>query len=412
MARPTNELPVKFSRIKAGKKYWSARYQGREIALGPDGSPQVAQRWATLLHQVAQSPGAVLRSDAVLIPEIFALYRNSPDYRSYRDADERFRRALILLTNADPLQYPGGPDYTELEVTQFTPPLFKAWRRWLAKLATPSGSLRYSKATVQKLCRMVLQVFSWGVTEGLLDGNTVASLREVLKLSLDAKPNQKGRPANPDHLAKILPHLPEGLRVAVQVQRLTASRPSEVLAITPGAILRTGIVEVPGFGQCDLGVAGLWVMPLTQHKNASKGKHRTIWFPRPAQELLAPLLAGEPNKPIFSPSADMQLRSRQRRAARKSKVTPSQLRRDAERKRVLGEQWTSHAYSLALKRASVKAGVPAVTAYQIRHLGKNELTRAHGIEVARLLLGHEKTDTTDLYGGRDYQLLANAINGE
>lgn len=409
MARPVSELPVKFSRIKAGKKYWSARYQGREIALGPDGSPQVAQRWASLLHQIAQSPGVALRSDAILIPEIFALYRSSPDYRSYRDADERFRRALVLLTNADPDQYPGGPDYTELEVTQFTPPLFKAWRRWLARLTTPRGGLRYSNDTVQKLCRMVIQVFSWGVTEGLLDGHLVASLREVLKLSLDAKPNQKGRPANPDHLAAILPHLPEGLRVAVQVQRLTAARPSEVLAITPAAILRSGVVEVPGFGQCNLDAAGLWVMPLAHHKNASKGKHRTIWFPRAAQDLLTPLLAGEPNKPIFSPSADMQARSRRRRAARDSKLTPSQLRRDAERSRVLSDRWTSHAYSATLKRASIKAQVPPITAYQIRHLGKNELTRAHGIEVARLLLGHEKTDTTDLYGGRDYQLLADAI---
>ena len=309
------------------------------------------------------------------------------------------------------LQYPGGPDYTELEVTQFTPPLFKAWRRWLAKLTTPAGELRYSKATVQKLCRMVLQVLSWGVTEGLLDGHQVASLREVLKLPIEAKPNQKGKPASPDHLAKILPHLPEGLRVAVQVQRLTAARPSELLAITPASILRMGVVDVPGFGTCDLAAAGLWVMPMVSHKNASKGKHRAIWFPRAAQELLAPLLTGEPTKPIFSPLADVVARNRKKREARKSKLTPSQLRRDAGRKLAFAEQWTSHAYSLALKRASVKAGVPPITAYQIRHLGKNELTRAHGIEVARLLLGHEKTDTTDLYGGRDYQLLADAMSG-
>lgn len=38
---------------------------------------------------------------------------------------------------------------------------------------------------------------------------------------------------------------------------------------------------------------------------------------------------------------------------------------------------------------------------QLRHAAKNRIERAHGLEAARLLLGHSHASTTEMYGQRD-----------
>lgn len=415
MARPTNELPVKFSRMKAGKKYWSARFMGREITLGPDGSPQVAQRWASLLHQIASSPGRAfpLRGNAVLLPELFAKYLASDESPTARDSRRWIEVALITLTSSDTDAFPGGPDYTELEASELSAAMFKAWRKWLANVAA-GGQQRYTRDSVRKAAAAVVNCYSWGSTEGLVEQGVVAALREVQAVPVPgAKLGRKRHPVCPDLVAATLPYLGPTAAAAVQILLLTGARPNEVLTLTPSDIIQSGVHRVPGFGQCDLDTTGLWCAVRSQHKNASKGKGRVVWFPEAAQKILLPLLDRPPSAALFSPAEDQIARAEARRRNRKSKVTPSQVSRaKPDPARRPGAVWTPHALAKSIAAACRRAGTEKWTPYQLRHTAKNTFTRKYGTEAARLLLGHEKTDTTDLYGGRDYQLLANAINGE
>jgi integrase len=412
MSRPTHDTPTKFSRSIKGKTYWYWRFRGQTGSLGPASDPsRVDAAWVTVLHRAADSPtGAVFAADAVLLVELLAQYRASADFPASPDAAERLERAAILLTAQNQTLYPGGPDYTELEASELTAPAFKAWRRWLVSLRS-GDEKRYSGTVISRLSRSVVAAYTWGVSEGIVKPDVVAALREVCRVPLvGAKSGAKRSPANPAHLEAVIPHLPVSLQAVVQLQRITASRPAELLALTPGSVLRAGVADVPGFGRIDLGE--LWVLPLTDHKNTGKGKYRAIWFFAEAQAILAPWLEGDPEAPVFSPRAEQAARFELRRASRKSKVQPSQVnRRVAKPKRAPGQVWTSHAYNNALKRACRKAGVPILTPYQIRHLGKNELTRRYGVEVARVMMGHEKTSTTDLYGGKDFELVKQAAGG-
>jgi integrase len=252
-------------------------------------------------------------------------------------------------------------------------------------------------------------------------------------------------PVDPAHVAATLPLLGRHVRAMVELQQLTGMRPGEVC--------RLKLAEVDRSGE-------LWFYRPVKHKTAHRGKPRVIPFGPRAQALLVSFLRGDHPPPdgfahldlsdptarlvmadayqkagrerdaallrdtarpvalvggcvvdpvltVFSPFYAREDRFRAMRAARKSKVPPSQRnRRKAKPARLPAVAYSAHTFSVAIAKGAKKAGVPHWHPNRLRHTFATEIRKAHGLEAAQVLLGHAKANVTEVYAERDLSLAA------
>lgn len=106
---------------------------------------------------------------------------------------------------------------------------------------------------------------------------------------------------------------------------------------------------------------------------------------------------------LFCPRDVVEEMQARRRAARKTKRTPSEQvrRRTANPKAKVGLRYTRRSYRQAIVRACQKAGVPEWSPLQLRHTAATVIRAKYGIEAAQLILGHARADVTQVYAERD-----------
>jgi integrase len=173
----------------------------------------------------------------------------------------------------------------------------------------------------------------------------------------------------------------------IELQRFTGMRPGEVVLMRNGDIDRTGSV---------------WLYRPLHHKTEHHGHERVIAIGPRAQQVLTPWLQDDSDAPFFSPREAMKRKRAEMRAKRKTKVQPSQRnRRKKNPKRQPKEQYTTHSFCYAVRRACEKAGVPVWHPHQIRHTRATELRERYGLDAARVILGHRSPRITETYAKLD-----------
>ena len=141
-----------------------------------------------------------------------------------------------------------------------------------------------------------------------------------------------------------------------------------------------------------------------------------------AQAILAPFMFRGDDAFLFSPAEAEKWRHEEARANRKTRVQPSQQKRNEDRrlrqrKRPPSDQYDVATYRRAIKRAvgrinearraeSTAAGVdpvlmPAWHPHQLRHNAATNLRKQFGAEMARIILGHHSLKMTEVYAERD-----------
>jgi integrase len=259
---------------------------------------------------------------------------------------------------------------------------------------------RFCRGTVNEYTRRIVAVFTWGTGEEYVNASTADALKTV-------KPLPEGYPGTFDNeerddvpddvVRRTLPFLPPMLAAMIQVQRMTGCRPSEIFNMKAGEIDKKSDPE-------------LWLYRLPRHKTEKKTKRKkVIPLGKPEQELIAPYLEGKTGKAaVFQPRTAMQERSAEKRANRKSKLTPSQIARDAEQAKKdpkYKDFYDKDSYRRAVTFAIIKANrqlsedeqIPHWTPYQMRHTAATMLELEADIEDAQILLDHESVDTTKRY---------------
>ncbi len=174
----------------------------------------------------------------------------------------------------------------------------------------------------------------------------------------------------------------------VEMQRLTGCRPGEAMAMRA----------------IDLNMSGpIWTYTPHRHKNLHRGLDRVIFLGPQAQEIVKPFLNTSLESYLFSPKRWMEEKHADRAAKRVSKRTPSQLKRKrkAKPKRAPAERYNRASYLVAIVRACEKANVPAWSPLQLRHLAATAIRAKYGVEASRVILGHTKIATTEIYAERD-----------
>ena len=253
---------------------------------------------------------------------------------------------------------------------------------------------RLARRTINSRVQRIRRLFRWAVAEELAPVQVWESLRTLLPLQRGRTTARETEPIHPvpaDLLQRTLPLLPPTLRVMVLIQLLTGMRPNEVVQMRAADIERNGL-------------NGCWIFMPRSHKTEHKSKSRRVVLGVRAQELVAPLFGDDPDALLFTPTRSEQERKATRREQRRSKLTPSQVARDARNReqprRHLRESWTSATYLRAIYYACDQARIERWSPGRLRHNFQDAAERACGLEAASKALGHSNLGTTEHYRNR------------
>lgn len=405
--------------------------EGRKRYLGIYGSPEAeAERlriWTEYVagKRIQLAPGEPM-TVAILV------------HRFLLDAKETYvkhGRPTKTVNHFKVLVRPLVRLYGRTPVDQFTPSCLKAVRKYLLENGyrrkrhdgTFGPQRFYCREKINERIYQIRQIFKWGVESEIVPETTWRALTAVssLKIGRTTAHEMPDVKAVRDWVVDAtLPLLPPVVGDIVRLQRLTGMRPGEVIAMRPCDIYRSDDdfpdgYDFPPFGD-------LWVYIPEEHKTEHYGKIRFAFLGAQCQELLAPYMTAKgptPESYLFSPQDSMRLFQMEKRAARKTRVQPSQVSRaKPERKCKPGLKYTTDSYRQAVQRAverynkreALKATtegrkpklLPMWFPNQLRHAKATEVRAIGGAEAAQVVLGHSRLQTTEVYAEK---VIAKAI---
>jgi integrase len=236
----------------------------------------------------------------------------------------------------------------------------------------------------------IKRVFRWAGEQGLCEPSVYHGLQCVIGLRFGKSEAEESKPVKPVPQAfvdAVLPHVAPQVAAMIRLQQLTGMRPGEAVQ------MRTIDLETTG---------RVWQYRPMHHKTQHFGREREIYLGPLAQEIIKPWLRPNLEEYLFNPHEAREARFRQMRAKRQTKVQPSQVcRKQRKPKKIPGNRWTESSYRRAIQSACIKAGVPVWYPNQLRHNSATNLRREHGIELARIILGHSTAFTTEIYAEAD-----------
>jgi len=290
-------------------------------------------------------------------------------------------------------------------------PVAKFGPRKLGMIRDSEAARGRPRVGCNALIKHIRRVFRWAESQELVPRGTHESLKTVEPLHAGrtvAPELPDVKPVEDDVIEATLPHLPEIVADMVRVQRLTGARPGEICGLRPADIDRTETV---------------WKWQPPHHKTSWREKDRVISIGPRAQQILTRYLLRDAAAYCFSPIEAERHRSRLRRLARKSPLTPSQRKRKPKRngRRRPRDRYDTASYRHAITRAVAALNVerqrvdPAAAKIddwspnQLRHTAATEIRKKFGLEAAQVVLGHATADVTQVYAERNQKLAADVI---
>jgi integrase len=396
MARPRNPVPSYRLHKQSGQAVVTLTLNGvrKDILLGPHGSPESKEEYERVLAQLRTPAGAAglvahgghngpadLTVSEVLLPfwEHAQKHYRRPDGTpngTPTNTVVEYRYTLRVLREL----------YGSLPAREFGPLALKAVRQKMVDLG-------WCRTTVNSRVGKVKHVFKWATGEELVPPGVYQALACVPGLQRGRTTAPEPDPVVPvpdEHVDAVLPFLNRHCRAMVELMRLTGMRPGEVCRLKLCDVDRSGDV---------------WLYRPAAHKTAHRGKDRLVPIGPRAQGLIDDFLRVSPVDPaltVFSPARERKERFRVRRAARKSKVQPSQQdRRKSNPRRAPAAVYAPHALGVVVARACERARVEHWHPNQLRHTHATRVRREFGLEAAQVVLGHARADVTQVYAERD-----------
>ena len=245
-----------------------------------------------------------------------------------------------------------------------------------------------SRRTVNDYIRRQKRIFNWGVSRGIIDHTIADRLKyvEALRKGKTKAPDHPRRKTVPDHLVEAtMPHLPPVVRDMLQIHCATGMRPSNIFSMT--------------WSQIDTS-DDVWI-----YTPSHKTEHHDIELFVPLNAKCRSILARYMDTPkdaiIFNQRRTIRERVSERKAKRKTKITPSQEKRakyqQVRREYLANEEYTRYSYRKAVVDACERAGIEKWTPYRLRHNFATQVASEYGKEAAQLLLGHTSSKTTEIY---------------
>ncbi|MBI3863726.1 MAG: site-specific integrase [Planctomycetia bacterium] len=395
--------------------------KGQHVYLGPFGSDESRERYARLLAKFRADPQASVQnldSTVQLTPQDFTVnevilryWKHAEGYYRTRDGrpsselcciKESVRRLRML--------------YGRTRADEFGPKSLKAVRQHMIDEGL-------SRRVINGYVGRIRRVFKWAVAEELIPASVYHGLLAVDGLRAnrsEARETCRIKPVPESRVNAVLARVAPQIAAMIQFQLLTGCRPGEV------CILRG----------CDIDMTGrVWVFRPSRHKTEHHDLERWVYIGPKAQAVIRPWLRTELQAHLFQPSEAESIRNSKRRQNRQSPMTPSQAARKPKKKREKAprDHYDVGSYRRAIKRGcelafqipdelrkiSKKTPEPARSELrrqaaawrkehcwhpnQLRHSAATRLRKEHGVEMARIILGHTTAFTTEIYAEVDQQ---------
>ena len=348
------------------------------VPLGPwdtrrnQPSDAAEERLAKLkaLWRVDPSAG-VVRADDPLLFTVWNDWRGTAHAPKDRLGEIGRAERLLFGTPAEP-----GPHLLTL-ASAFTAGDLLAWQDHLCALLKPDGvTRRLSRDTVRQYVALVRKCLKWAGVAGRVPSALAAALADVPPPPRGSVREARVRAGvELGQLEAALGRITSRAGVVLRLLWLTGARPSELCRLKVGDVQTSGVVKPHKGPAVDLG--DLWAAVLDKHKTAARGAERVIFFGPQSRALLAPLLAGR--------SADRPL------------LTTA-----------TGTAYTPHEVANRLRRACVRAELPPISPYLLRHSAAERVQAEFsaaipgaGYLAAQAFLGHRVKGVTSGYSGSD-----------
>jgi integrase len=369
---------------------------GRMFYLGRYGSIESRSEYARLIAewtaqggvsppQAGSAPPSGPGDDPVIAELIRDYWRHAEVY--YRKNGEPTTEVGMIKLATTPLRRL----YGDTPARDFGPLALKAVRQEFVK----AGLCRNE---INRRTRLIIRMFKWAVENEKVPPSVHHGLKAVDGLRKGRCEVRESKPVKPvpdAFIDAVLPHVSRQVAAMIQLQRLTGMRPGEVI------IMRAMDINTSG---------AIWEFCPDSHKTEHHEKNRLVFIGPKAQEVLRPWLRPDLAAYLFSPREAMAEFAASQRAARKSKVQPSQKDRRMKRpKRAPGERYTTPSYGHAITMACDKAGVPHWSPNRLRHNAATRIRREFGLDVAKAVLGHSSVVPTQLYAEQDMEAAAAAM---
>lgn len=412
----------------------TVRLNGRDIYLGTYGTDEsrrnydrVIAEWLARGRRLAIDP-----AELTVVELIAAFWEHALSYYRHPDGTltgehHCFNLALLPLKEL----------YAESLVQDFGPLKLRAVRNRMIDLG-------WSRTTINAAVNRTRRVFKWGVGQQLVQSNVWEALRAVEPLLAGRCAAPEPEAVKPVPLAwvnAVLPCVSRQVAAMIRLQSLTGMRPGEVVRLRG--------IDIEAGGK-------IWLYKPTQHKTRHHGQTREIHIGPRAQEVLRPFLKENVEAWCFSP-AEADADSRAARHARRKTPIGQGNEQGTNRRhkptRKPGERYTTESYRRAIARGcEIAFGMPADLLEprtkktrnaeaelapeiqkqrrearrqvrekwreqhvwhpnQLRHSFGTEVRKAHGLDAAQVLLGHQHADVTQVYAEAD-RLRAQGIIAE
>lgn len=371
---------------------------GKVIYLGTYDSPESRERYARLKAEwlVNRSAEKFQRGKNILGPTMSDLCNHYLDEIEQHYGEKSAQAANWRITCRPVAQL-----YSTLPTKEFDSIAFMAVRDWWLK--DPKRSRQY----INKMMRQLRHMIKWGIERKYVPATVFAEVSCVQPLKIGrttARESERVLPVDPKLVEGTIGKCTPILADMVKLQQLLGCRPGELVQIRPSMVDRSEQV---------------WSITVDEHKNKHRGHARTIYAGPRAQAILAKYLLRDPDAPCFSPAESERQRQEAKRAARKTKVQPSQIDRSKPGATKLPrDAYDTNTYCRAIKYACLKAFPPPKEIKedkqklkewkdshtwhpnQLRHARATEVREQFGLEGASVVLGHADIETTKLYAER------------
>jgi integrase len=380
MSRPRSLKPPTYRHHKA-RGLAVVTIDGKDEYLGKYGSPESHEKYARLIAEWRQRKGqpkpSAGPSTGPTIADLTLAYL--PHCESYYPSRiGGIRSALRTLNQL----------YAGTLATNFGPVKLQSVREAMIDRDLCRRYVNDSIITIRRL-------FKWAASQEMVPIAVYDELRSIEGLrkgKTRARESEPVKPVAEGTVRETIGHAPPAIAAMIELQYLTGARPGEVCQIRPADVT--------------FATNGVWCYRPQQHKTQHHGKDRRIYIGAEGQDILRPFLKRDSDAYCFSPRESEDVRNAERKAERKSPMTPSQKKRKRKtnRKRQPKESYTKDSYCRAVKRAAEKAGVPTWTPNQLRHTRATIIRERFGIEAAQVVLGHSDPRVTEIYAEKNFQM--------
>lgn len=256
---------------------------------------------------------------------------------------------------------------------------------------------RYTRRGINDTINWVHRIWKWGMGRHFVSAENVQGLEEVKSLRMgqtEASDNHKRGRITKEEFDKVINCLGDVVGDMLTLVWYTGMRPNEVCDMRPFDILH----DDP---ECWLYIPGRDRSPVGKHKTTRFERVKVIPLTSECQKILLRRVKDfDAKKYIFSPVASMEEFLARKAAERKTPLEygnrPGSNRKDHPMI-TPGEKYNHHGLRRACQRACARAGVEEFSPYDLRRTMATGTREVLGKEAAKVLLGHAKTDTTEIY---------------